>query len=54
MYTGGPKVETKLASEYLCDYVTRGYRLKDGCSVLGAEIQAINDKALRHMKRSWV
>ena len=34
IYTDGSKVETKVASTYVCPYGTRGYRLKDGCSIL--------------------
>ena len=33
IYTDGSKVETKVASAYVCPYGTRGYRLRDGCSV---------------------
>ena len=31
--TDGSKVETKLASAYLCPYGTRGSRLENGCSI---------------------
>ena len=34
IYTDGSKVETKVASAYVCPYGTRGYRLRDGCSIL--------------------
>ena len=42
IYTDGSKVETKVASAYVCPYGTRGYRLRDGCSIFTAEIEAIN------------
>ena len=45
IYTDGSKVETKVASAYVCPYGTRGYRLRDGCSIFTAEVEAIN-KAL--------
>ena len=51
IYTDGSKVETKVASEYVCLYGTRGYRLKDGCSIFTAEIEAIF-KALTYVKVS--
>ena len=49
--TDGPKVETKVASAFVCPYGTRGYRLKDGCSIFTAEVEAIN-KALTYVKLS--
>ena len=51
IYTDGSKVETKVASAYVCPYGTRGYRLRDGCSIFTAEIEAIN-KALTFVKVS--
>ena len=36
------KVETKVAAAYVCPYGSRGYRLRDGCSIFTAEIEAIN------------
>ena len=33
IYTDGSKVETKVASAYVCPYGTRGYRLRNGCSI---------------------
>ena len=42
IYTDGSKVETKVASAYVCPYGTRGYRLRDGCSIFTAEVEAIN------------
>ena len=51
IYTDGSKVETKVASEYVCLYGTRGYRLRDCCSIFTAEIEAIN-KALTYVKVS--
>ena len=33
IYTDGSKVETKVASAYVCPYGTRGYRLRSGCSI---------------------
>ena len=33
IYTDGSKVETKVASAYVCPYGTRGYGLRDGCSI---------------------
>ena len=51
IYTDGSKVETKVASAYVCPYGTRGYRLKEGCSIFTAEIEAIN-KALTYVKNS--
>ena len=36
IYTDGSKVETKVASAYVCPYGTRGYRLRDGCSIFTA------------------
>ena len=53
IYTGGSKVETKLASAYVCPYGTRGYRLGDGCSIFTAEVEAIN-KALTYVNVSFV
>ena len=51
IYTDRSKVETKVASAYVCPYGTRGYRLRDGCSIFTAEIEAIN-KALTYVKVS--
>ena len=51
IYTDGSKVETKVASAYDCPYGTRGYRLRDGCSIFTAEVEAIN-KALSYVKVS--
>ena len=51
IYTDGSKIETKVASAYVCPYVTRGYRLRDGCSIFTAEVEAIN-KALTYVKVS--
>ena len=51
IYTDGSKVETKVASAYVCPYGTRGYRLRDGCSIFTAEVEAIN-KALTFVKVS--
>ena len=47
------KVEWKVASAYVCPYGTRSYRLRDGCSIFTAEVEAI-DKALRYVKASSV
>ena len=51
IYTDGSKVETKVASAYVCPNRTRGYRLRDGCSIFTAEVDAIN-KALTYVKVS--
>ena len=51
IYTGGSKVETKVAPAYVCPYGTRGYRLRDGCSIFTAEVEVIN-KALTYVKVS--
>ena len=51
IYTDGSKVETKVASAYVCTYGTIGYRLRDGCSIFTAEVEAIN-KALTYVKVS--
>ena len=51
IYTVGSKVETKVASAYVCPYGLLGYRLRDGCSIFTAEIEAIN-KALTYVKVS--
>ena len=51
IYTDGSKVETKVASAYVCPCRTRGYRLRDGCSIFTAEIEAIY-KALTYVKVS--
>ena len=51
IYTDGSKVETKVASAYVRPYGTRGYRLRDGCSIFAAEVEAIN-KALTYVKVS--
>ena len=50
IYTDESKVETKVASAYVCPYGTRGYRLRDDCSIY-AEIEAIN-KALTYVNVS--
>ena len=51
IYTDGSKVETKVAYVYVCPYRTRGYRLRNGCSIFTAEVEAIN-KALTYVKVS--
>ena len=51
IYTDGSKVETKVLSAYVCPYETRGYRLRDGCSIFTAEVEAIN-KALTYVNVS--
>ena len=51
IYTDGSKVETKIVSAYVCPYGKIGYRLKDGCSIFIAEVEAIN-KALTYVKVS--
>ena len=51
--TDGSKVERKVASAYVCPYGTRSYRLRDGCSIFTAEVEAI-DKALKYVKVSSV
>ena len=51
IYTDGSKVKTKVASAYVCPYGTRGYRLRDGCGILTAEVEATN-KALTYIKVS--
>ena len=51
IYTDGSKVETKVASAYVCPCGTRGYRLRNGCSIFTAEVEAIN-KALTYVKVS--
>ena len=48
IYTDEFKVETKVASAYVCPYGRRGYRLRDGCSIFTAEVEAIN-KALTYV-----
>ena len=53
IYTDGSKVERKVASAYVCPYGTRSYRLRDGCSIFTAAVEAI-DKALRYVKVSSV
>ena len=45
------KLKPKVASSHVCPYGTRGYRLRDGCSIFAAEVEAIN-KALTHVKVS--
>ena len=42
IYTDGSEVDTKVVSAYVCPYGTRGYRLRDGCSIFTAEVKAIN------------
>ena len=39
----------KVASAYAYDCGTRGYTLRDGCSIRAAEVEAIN-KALQYEK----
>ena len=51
IYTDGSKVETKVASAYVCPYETRGYRLRDSCRIFTAEVEAIN-KALTYVNVS--
>ena len=51
IYSDGSKIETKVASAYVCPYGTRGYRLKYFCSTFTAEIETIN-KALTYIKAS--
>ena len=51
IYTDGSKVETKVASAYVFPYGTRGSRLRDGCSIFTAEVEAIN-KALTYVNVS--
>ena len=51
IYTDGCKVGTKVVSAYVCPYGTRGYRLRDGCSIFIAEVEAIN-KTLTYVKVS--
>ena len=46
IYTDGSKVETKVASAYICPYGTRGYRLRDGCSIFTAEIELIRPQPM--------
>ena len=53
IYTDGSKVERKVASAYVCPYGTMSYRLRDGCSIFTAEVEAI-DKALKYVKVSSV
>ena len=53
IYTDGSKVERKVASASVCPYGTRSYRLRDGCSILTAEVEAI-DKAFKYVKVSSV
>ena len=53
IYTDGSKVETKVSSAYVCPYGTRSYRLRDGCSIFTAEVEAI-DMALKYVKVSSV
>ena len=53
IYTDGSKVERKVASAYVCPYGTRSYRLRDGCSIFTAEVEAM-DKALKYVKVSSV
>ena len=43
IYTDRSKVESKVASAYVCPYGTRGYRLRDGCSIFTAVVEAINE-----------
>ena len=51
IYTDGSKVETKVASAYVCPYGTTSYRLRDGCSIFTAQVEAIN-KALTYVNVS--
>ena len=53
IYIDGYKVERKVASAYVCPYGTRRYRLRDGCSIFTAEVEAI-DEALKYVKVSSV
>ena len=53
IYTDRSKVERKVAAAYVCPYGTRSYRLRDGCSIFTAEVEAI-DKALKYVKVSSV
>ena len=53
MYTDGSKVDRKVASAYVCPWWIRSYRLRDGCSIFTAEVEAI-DSALRYVKVSSV
>ena len=48
IYTDGSKDETKVASAYVCPYGTRGYGLRDGCSIFTAVVEAVN-KALTYV-----
>ena len=48
IYIDGSKVETKVASAYVCPYGTRGYRLRYGCSIFTVDVEAIN-KALTYV-----
>ena len=41
IYTDGSKVERKVASAYVCPSGTRSYRLRNGCSIFTAEVEAI-------------
>ena len=41
IYTDGFKFERKVASAYACRYGTISYRLRDGCSIFTAEVDAI-------------
>ena len=45
------KLKQKVASAYVCPYGTRGYKLRDGCSIFTAEVEAIN-KALTYVNLS--
>ena len=53
IYTDGSKVERKVASVYVCPYGSRSYRLRDGCSISTAEVEAIC-RALKYVKISSV
>ena len=53
IYTDGSKVERKVASACVCPYGTRSYRLRDGCGIFTAEVEAI-DKAITYVKVSSV
>ena len=49
IYTDRSKVKRKVASAYVCPYGPRSYRLRDGCSIFTAEVEAI-DKVLNYVK----
>ena len=51
MYTDGCKLETKVASAYVYPCGTRGYRLRDFCSIFTAQVETII-KALKYVNVS--